>query len=135
MPAGYSGTPLLKKLGITENTKVQLIHAPNEYFQWLETDISSQLIQGKVTPQLIHLFAASKSVFIKEMKAIEKTCKENSSVTVWVSWYKKSSGMQTDLSEDIIRAYALSHGLVDIKVCAVSDHWSGLKLVVPVVKR
>ena len=60
---------------------------------------------------------------------------KNTSLIVWVSWYKKSSGMSTDLTEDVIRNYALSHGLVDIKVCAVSDLWSGLKLVVPLSKR
>jgi len=135
MPAGYSGTPLLKKLGINEKTRVQLVHAPEGYFQWLETDISTQLVHSKEIPQLVHLFSKSTSVFMKEMKALEKTCKENPSVSIWVSWYKKSSGIQTDLTEDIIRAYALSHGLVDIKVCAVSEQWSGLKLVVPVAKR
>ena len=135
MRAGYSGTPLLKKLGIAETTKVQLIHAPKEYFQWLEANISSQLIHGKEIPQLIHLFAASISIFIKEMKALEKTCKANPSISIWVSWYKKTAGVKTDLTENIIREYALGHGLVDIKVCAVSEQWSGLKLVVPLAKR
>ena len=135
MTSGYSGTPLLKKLGITEQTRVQLIHAPRDYFHWLEADISSQLIHAKEIPQLVHFFAASRSIFLKEMKALEKICKTNTSVVIWISWYKKSSGIQTDLTEDVIRAYALSHGLVDIKVCAVSDLWSGLKLVVRKVLR
>ena len=59
----------------------------------------------------------------------------NTSAIVWVSWYKKSSGIQSDLSENIIRDFALQHDLVDIKVCAVSNEWSGLKLVVPLAKR
>jgi hypothetical protein len=135
MPAGYSGTPLLKKLGIAPTTRVQLIHPPKDYFQWLQANISSQLIRAKEIPQLVHLFAESQTIFIKEMKGLEKTCKANPSLSIWVSWYKKSSGILTDLTEDIIREYALSHGLVDIKVCAVSEQWSGLKLVVPVAKR
>lgn len=69
------------------------------------------------------------------MKNILPICKKNSSVIIWVSWYKKASGIATDLTEDIIRGFALENDLVDIKVCAVSDEWSGLKLVVPLAKR
>ena len=69
------------------------------------------------------------------MKKILVHSKKNTAVIVWVSWYKKSSGIVTDLNENIIRDFALQNNLVDIKVCAVSELWSGLKLVVPVVKR
>ena len=69
------------------------------------------------------------------MKKILPLCKKNTAVAIWVSWYKKSSGIVTDLKEDQIRDFALQNGLVDIKVCAVSDCWSGLKLVVPLSKR
>ena len=69
------------------------------------------------------------------MKVVLKFSKKNSAVVVWVSWYKKSSGISTDLSENIIREFALQNSLVDIKVCAVSEAWSGLKLVVPLAKR
>ena len=69
------------------------------------------------------------------MKKLKLLCKQNPAITIWVSWYKKSAKIQTDITEDIIRNYALKNDLVDVKVCAVSDIWSGLKLVVPVAKR
>lgn len=69
------------------------------------------------------------------MKKLKPLCKSNPSITIWVSWYKKSAGIATDITEDLIRAYALKNDLVDVKVCAVSELWSGLKLVVPVAKR
>jgi hypothetical protein len=86
-------------------------------------------------PAFVHLFAKSIAVFQKEMDAVLKLCKKNSSIIIWVSWYKKSSGINTDLSENLIRDFALQNNLVDVKVCAVSEAWSGLKLVVPVAKR
>ncbi len=133
--AGYSGTSLLKKLGIKPETKVLLINAPADYFKWLEADITPQLIAANQKPDLIHFFAADNTVFEKGMKKILAIVKKNSQVIIWVSWYKKSSGLFVDLTEDMIRSFALQHDLVDIKVCAVSDAWSGLKLVVPVSKR
>ena len=69
------------------------------------------------------------------MKTILPVCKKNTSIIIWVYWYKKSSGKATDLTENLIRDFALQNNLVDIKVCAVSDIWSGLKLVVPLAKR
>jgi hypothetical protein len=135
MPAGYSGTPLLKKLGIKENLKVLLINAPANYFDFLQADISRQLIKKNETPDLVHLFAVSKKGFLKDMQQLKSACKANPGITIWVSWYKKSSGVPTDLTENIIRDYALQNNLVDVKVCAVSEEWSGLKLVVPVSKR
>jgi hypothetical protein len=132
---GYSGTPLIKKLGIKPEMKILVVHQPEGYFEWLGADISDQFITGKETPDLIHLFAKSIAGFKKEMIPVLKICKKNTSVVVWVSWYKKSAGIVTDLSENIIRDFALQNNLVDIKVCAVSDEWSGLKLVVPVSKR
>ena len=133
--SGYSGTPLLKKLGIKENMKVQLLHAPGNYMELLESDIRSQLAGKKEVPDFIHLFATSQQQFEQEMRLLKAVYKTNPSVIIWVSWYKKSSGIGTDLTEDSIRGYALQHDLVDIKVCAVSEQWSGLKLVVPKAKR
>ena len=133
--AGYSATPLIKKLGIKEDTKVKLLHAPADYFALLEKDISIQVCKKKELPGLVHLFAANKKVFEKEMHTLQPVWKKNTSMTIWVSWYKKSAGIVTDLTEDAIRNYALANGLVDIKVCAVSELWSGLKLVVPLAKR
>ena len=69
------------------------------------------------------------------MKKLKPICKKNPAITIWISWYKKTSKIPTDITEDTIRNYALRNGLVDVKVCAVSDIWSGLKLVIPLVKR
>lgn len=132
---GYSGTPLLKKLGIKEETKVQLINAPDNYFQLLEVDISKQLVKGKNIPDLVHVFVEKYKSFESEMQKLQAVCKANPNIVIWVSWYKKSAGIPTDITEDLIRNYALKNNLVDVKVCAVSDIWSGLKLVVPVAKR
>jgi hypothetical protein len=135
MPAGYSGTPLIKKLGIREGMKLRLLHAPPDYASLLGTDISAQLCKKKEIPDLVHLFAKSQSVFQEEMKKMGGLSRSNPRLVVWVSWYKKAAGISTDITETVIRNYALSHGWVDIKVCAVSDLWSGLKLVVPLSLR
>jgi hypothetical protein len=133
--AGYSGTPLLKKLGIKEGWKMRLIGAPADYFDLLEADLSGQVCMAREVPDFVHLFAATHKDFEKEMPAVLRAAARNPQLVVWVSWYKKSSGKATDLTETLIRNYALANGLVDIKVCAVSEDWSGLKLVVPVKKR
>jgi hypothetical protein len=133
--AGYSGTPLIKKLGLRPEMKIRLIGAPPGYFEWLETDVSGQVGGSGVLPDWVHLFASSRRVFEDEMKALAPVWRKNPVVVVWVSWYKKSSGKATDLTEDVVRGYALANGLVDIKVCAVSAEWSGLKLVVPLKNR
>lgn len=133
--AGYSGTPLLKKLGIAPAHRILLINAPAEYFEWLEQDISDQLVQTGEIPDLIHLFVVSNKSFEAQMKKINSLSKKNSSIILWVSWYKKSAKMNTDITEDTIRNYALANGWVDIKVCAVSITWSALKLVIPKAKR
>jgi hypothetical protein len=69
------------------------------------------------------------------MKKIQPIITKNKNINIWVSWYKKSSGITTNLTEDVIRNFALKNDLVDVKVCAVSDVWSGLKLVLPISKR
>ena|ERR1700754_1366284 len=131
----YSGIPLIKKLGIKPEMKILLIHQPEGYFKWLEADISDQFVTKNKTPDFVHLFAKDMASFKKEMTLVLKICKKNTSAIVWVSWYKKSAGINTDLSENTIRDFALQNNLVDVKVCAVSELWSGLKLVVPVAKR
>jgi hypothetical protein len=83
----------------------------------------------------VHLFARSKREFETGMRRLKTAIQKNTRLVIWVSWYKKNSGIPTDLSGDVIRGYALQNGLVDIKVCAVSGEWSGLKLVVPLSKR
>ena len=131
----YSGTPLLKKLGIKPETKVLIINKPDDYYKLLEVDISDQKCQKNETPDFIHLFVKSVKEFESEMKALKSIYKKNSTVIIWVSWYKKAANIATDITEDVIRNYALKNNLVDVKVCAVSDIWSGLKLVVPLAKR
>ena len=130
---GYSGTPLLKKLGIKENMRVMLIDEPGNYFGLLEKNITEQFCKKKEKPDFIHLFAKTKKEFESGMRKLKSLIKPTT--LIWISWYKKSAGIPTDLTEDVIRNYALQNDLVDIKVCAVSDVWSGLKLVVPVAKR
>ena len=129
--SGYSGTPLIKKLGIREDVKILLSNAPENYFELLEQNIKSQLVKKNDTPDLVHLFVTSNKEFETEMKKLKSLYKSNPSIIIWVSWYKKTAGISTDITEDTIRNYALANGLVDIKVCAVSEIWSGLKLVVP----
>lgn len=133
--SGYSGTPLIQKLGIKPGMKVLVINPPQNYFQLLQSDISKQYVSPNETPDFVHLFAETNTVFKDEMKKILPICSKKSNIVIWVSWYKKSSGMATDLTEDMIRSFALQNDLVDVKVCAVSNEWSGLKLVVPVSKR
>lgn len=136
MPAaGYSGTPLFKKLGIQPAMKLKLVHAPAEYPEWLEGDIRKQMAGPGEIPDLIHLFAASEKIFLSAMQELKPLIKKNPQLILWISWYKKSSGISTDLDENAIRQWALKNGLVDVKVCAVSEAWSGLKLVVPLRMR
>jgi len=133
--AGYSGTPLWKKLGIKPDSKIRLINPPDNYAQLLEADISGQMSREKSVPDLVHLFVTSNKEFEKEMRGLSKALQQNPDLVIWVSWFKKSSGINTDLTEDVIRNFALKNNLVDVKVCAVNDIWSGLKLVVPLAKR
>jgi hypothetical protein len=133
--AGYSGTPLIKKLGIKPGSKILVINQPADYYDLLETSISDQLCKKNDIPDLIHLFVTANKKFENEMKKLKPLCKKNPNIIIWISWYKKSAKIPTDITEDVIRNYALKNDLVDVKVCAVSDIWSGLKLVVPVAKR
>jgi D-alanyl-D-alanine carboxypeptidase len=103
------------------------------YWQLIGTDCSKQLCGVKQIPSFIHLFAKDQQEFLKTFLPLQKRLQGN--VMLWVSWYKKSAGIQTDITEDWIRNFALTNNLVDIKVCAVTEEWSGLKLVIPVAKR
>jgi hypothetical protein len=132
---GYSGTALIKKLGIKPEMKVLLINKPDDYYKLLEIDIADQSCKRNEIPDFIHLFVKSVKEFESEMNALKNIYKKNSTVIIWVSWYKKAAKIPTDITEDLIRNYALKNDLVDVKVCAVSDIWSGLKLVVPLAKR
>lgn len=131
--AGYSKTPLAKKLGITNSQKVLLINAPDNYNELIKKDISKLFCRRNEKPDFIHLFVTTKKEFEKQMQKILKIMHDET--IIWISWYKKSSGLLTDITEDVIRKYALQNNLVDVKVCAVTEIWSGLKLVVPLNKR
>jgi hypothetical protein len=120
---------------LKEEQRVWLLDKPADYFRWLEADITDQVAGPKEVPDWVHLFASTRAVFEKSMKSLAPVWRKNPQLVIWVSWYKKSSGVATDLTEDVIRDYALKNGLVDVKVCAVSETWSGLKLVVPLNKR
>jgi hypothetical protein len=115
--------------------KVLTINKPVNYYQLMETDISDQSVKKNEVPDFVHLFVKNEKEFETEMEKLKPVCKQNSHITIWVSWYKKAAKIKTDITEDVIRNYALRNNLVDVKVCAVSDIWSGLKLVVPVAKR
>ena len=128
MPAGYSGTPLVKKLGIKEGYKVRFINKPKNYFDLLE-ELPPGISQIKTgNADFIHLFTKSKKELAAELKKNIKALEQDG--MIWVSWPKKASKIETDITEDVIREVALPMGLVDIKVCAVDDTWSGLKLVI-----
>jgi hypothetical protein len=135
IPEGYSSTPLIMKLGIKPGMKLLLLNAPDNYQQLLQEDITTQLCKPAQVPDFIHLFAKDSTAFEKGMKKVLAFSRKNTSIIIWVSWYKKSAGIATDMTENLIRDFALANRLVDVKVCAVSDAWSGLKLVVPVALR
>jgi hypothetical protein len=133
--AGYSGTPLLKKLGLKEEFKIWLLNPPEDYFELLQKDVSGQVVPYRMIPDWAHLFARSGLDMEKGMDRLKPASGKNPKLIIWVSWYKKGSGIPTDLTEDGVRGWGLRNGLVDIKVCAVSAEWSGLKLVVPLSLR
>jgi hypothetical protein len=132
---GYSGTPLPKKLGIKDGYRVALIGMPGEIRTDLKEALSKCRISNDFAPALdfIHIFTKSHVELEREMKRAAKALAPAG--MVWISWPKKSSGVATDLTEDTIRATGLALGLVDVKVCAVTDVWSGLKFVIPVKDR
>ena len=129
-PAGYSGTPLAKKLGMGPASRVCVLHAPANYRELLPTLDPGVVLQASADSQtdIVHLFAERKAVLQAELAPLCRTIRPDAAV--WVSWPKKASRVPTDITEDTIREVALPLGLVDVKVCAVSDVWSGLKLVV-----
>jgi hypothetical protein len=128
--AGYSGTPLVKKLGIGEGTHVVTVDAPRSYAALLGTLPPGARVVKRTSgaPAFVHVFATSLAELRAHLTRLRKMIVPDG--VVWVSWPKKASGVATDITEDRIRAVALPMGLVDVKVCAVDDTWSGLKLVI-----
>ena len=129
--AGYSGTPLAKKLGIKPDATVLIIGAPEDYAALVKPMPPGAAVVAKAKPgaaDIVHLFVPSLAMLEKQLPLARKAMTTDGAI--WVSWYKKAAKIETDVSEDAIRARALKTDLVDVKVCAVSDVWSGLKLVV-----
>jgi hypothetical protein len=128
--AGYSGTPLAQKLGIKPEMAVVLINAPANYRKLLGQIADGVEFSDRVenAVNFVHIFITSRSELEKRLSILRQKIAETG--TVWVSWPKKSAGMPTDVTEDVIRAVALPLGFVDVKVCAIDDTWSGLKLMI-----
>lgn len=123
--AGYSGTPLLKKLGIKEGHRVLLRNLPRRAPAELQDFAEEKPVKDI---DVAVLFALSQAEFRDEFaKASHKIVQDG---MIWIAWPKKASGIKTDLTEDVIRNYALQGSFVDVKVCAIDDTWSGLKLVI-----
>jgi hypothetical protein len=128
--AGYSKTPLAQKLGIKAGTKVVTLGAPPSYRKLLAplpegVSFSEREIAGT---DFVHLFVKDRQTLEKELKRLRKLLADAG--VLWVSWAKKSSGVVTDITEDVIRDVCLPLGFVDVKVCAVDETWSGLKLMI-----
>jgi hypothetical protein len=134
-PVGYSGTPLVKKLGIKKGFRIKLIGAPDNYFE-LVTSLPEGVVFDNDTLNgldFIHFFTKKADEYYKILPQIKRQIKPDG--MIWASWPKKASKVVTDVTEEMIRNYAIETGLVDIKVCAIDEIWSGLKLVIPVEKR
>jgi hypothetical protein len=132
---GYSGTPLDKKLGIKDNFRAALLHVPHDVQSELENALArcSLLTLRSGNLDFIFLFAKSRAALEAELQQAAAVLAPAG--MLWIAWPKKSSGVATDLTEDVVRQQGLDAGLVDIKVCAVTDVWSGLKFVIRVKNR
>jgi len=128
--AGYSGTPLAKKLGINADAKVFADGAPSDYASLLAPLPDGVTFVNKLTNSVdvVHLFTKSASELDAKLRRWREAIKPDASI--WISWPKKASKVPTDITEDVIREIALPMGYVDVKVCAVDETWSGLKLVI-----
>ena len=128
--AGYSKTPLAQKLGIKAGAKVVALGAPANYRRWLaplpeKVSFSDKAVGGS---DFVHLFVTGRRTLEKELKRLRRLLADAG--VLWISWPKKASGVATDITEDVIREVCLPLGFVDIKVCAVDETWSGLKLMI-----
>ena len=126
--AGYSGTPLAKKLGIKAGQRCLTFAEPEQYFEWLSPlPENINFVKSGKDLDFVHLFTREFKVFSKQFLANKKVLKKDG--MMWISWPKKSAKIPTDLDENIIRDFGLKNGLVDVKVCAVDEVWSGLKFM------
>jgi len=128
--AGYSGTPLPRKLGIKPGTEIHLVDPPRGYLALIGPLPEGARVVAKqsASTDLVHVFASRKADLRRALGACRRKLKPTA--MIWVSWPKKAAGMPTDVTEDTVRELALPLGLVDVKVCAVDDVLSGLKLVI-----
>lgn len=140
MTPGYSGKPLSKKLGITPGMIVVTIGAPDDYSDLLmhvpdnvliidgDARGSARAKSSSGPADIVHLFTNSRDDLFRALADYKNLIKQDG--TIWVSWYKRAAKLPTEITEDTVREAALPLGLVDVKVCAVDDKWSGLKLII-----
>ena len=129
MPAGYSKKSLVDKLGIKEGMKVAILHPPENYRATLGP-LPAKTVAGKklqAETDFIQFFTKSRRELEGDFPSLKRALAQNG--MLWISWPKGASKTATDLSENVVREIGLAHGLVDIKVCAVDEKWSGLKFV------
>ncbi len=128
--AGYSGTPLWKKLGLRTGQTAAVVNAPKNYLELLGEDRPEITLVNSVVDQLefYHIFTKDRAEMQENVQRCLSMMQRHG--MIWVSWPKKASKVPTDIQEDTIRNFALTTDLVDVKVCAVDDTWSGLKLVI-----
>lgn len=131
---GYSGKPLAQKLGIKPGSAIAPLQPPPHYREML-APLPAGVRFGKVSdaPDVIHYFCTERTRLARELPALRRKMRDDAAL--WISWPKKSSGVTTTVTEDVVREIALPLGLVDNKVCAVDETWSGLRLVVRLVHR
>jgi len=126
--AGYSGTPLARKLGIKDGHRIAVVGAPDGFDEAIgplpEVDAGSRL-RGSL--DVVVFFANRRGVLERRFEALKRAL--DPAGGLWIAWPKRSSGVRTDLTEDVVREIALANGLVDNKVCAIDGTWSGLRLV------
>ena len=127
--AGYSGTPLAKKIGIKEGSRVALVNAPKDFqFEPKELPDNVEFIKGSAKSlDIILYFVTTERALTKDLSKLAARLTANG--MIWIAWPKKSSGVATDLSFERVQRIGLDAGLVDVKICAVDDTWSGLKFV------
>jgi len=127
--SGYSGTPLLKKLGIKPGFRIYISEPPEDYYSWLAPLPDEIVVNEKLAGEFdfIHLFVKTNKAFQRQFLRSAGKLKKNG--MLWISWPKRASKVPTDLDENIIRDFGLQNGLVDVKVCAIDETWSGLKFV------
>jgi hypothetical protein len=124
---GYSGTPLINKLGIKPEARIQFVSAPKNFRDLLGPLPKQATVKRDGALDFAILFTRDKSALAAAFPGLRDRLESNG--MLWVAWPKKTSGVETDLTEGIVRTYGLEAGLVDVKVCAIDDTWSGLKFV------